>query len=141
MVKLEFMVGIWIRYTYNGVFRVDEVYLPDYYTEIFKDYNFNLAGFVNSVVLNKVSKRELRTWLGENKGSMEGVEIPYFRCLYTYLETMIDYERLNERPIHCHDQRILRWLIHFDFINSDLKVLPRGITYCDEYYGTYTGFY
>lgn len=130
-----------IRYMHKGVFRVDEVYLPDYYTEIFKDYNFNLTGFVNSVVLNKVSKRELRTWLGENKGPMEGVEIPYFRCLYSYLETMIDYERLNEHPIHCHDHRILRWLIHFDFINSDLKVLPRGITYCDEHYGTYTGFY
>jgi len=126
---------------HKGVFRVDEVYLPDYYTEIFKDYNFNLAGFVNSVVLNKVSKYELRKWLGGNKGPLAGQDIPYFRCLYTYLETMIDYERLSERPIQCHDQRILRWLVHFELITRDLKVLPRGIKYCDDHYGTYTGFY
>lgn len=98
-------------------------------------------GFVNSVVLNKVSKCELRKWLGENKGPLAGQDIPYFRCLYAYLETMIDYERLSERPIQCHDQRILRWLVHFEFITRDLKVLPRGIKYCDDHYGTYTGFY
>ena len=130
-----------IRYTHQGKFRVDQVFFPDHYNEIFNNYQFSMGDFITSIVTNKVSKREVREWLGEYKGEPLPADLPYFACIYSYLENMIDQTRLNETMIHCHDQRILRWLIHFEFITKDLKVLPRGFKYCDDHYGTHTGFY
>lgn len=135
--------NISIRYTHKGKFRVDQVYLPDYYADIFDvNYQFNLKGFVERVVKHKVSKLELRQWLKENKGDLVGVEIPYFHCIYDYISRLLDHQRLNEGKIHLKDVRIMRWLRHMEFLNDKFEIMPGNCgVYEDKFYGTHTGLY
>lgn len=135
--------NIVIRYMQEGKFRVDQIYLPDYYLDIFNhDYQFNLEGFITHVVKHKLSKLEVRQWLKVNKGDLSDIEIPYFHCIYDYLSRLMDYERLNEGKIHCKDQRIMRWLKHFNFLDDKCKFIEEKCNaYVDQHYGTHSGLY